>query len=92
MDFMTSLVTVSMVAGVVGVPLYLVWRFLRAYERRTAVHAASRQLRERVTALEARIEVLEAEHEQLTEGQRFTSAVLAARPTTRLDASSSDTT
>jgi cell shape-determining protein MreC len=86
MDFLTAFLSVSAVAGVVGLPIYVVFRFLRAYEQRTEVQADTRQLLERIEELEARVESLEAENEQLVEGQRFTSAVLAARPTDALPA------
>jgi hypothetical protein len=91
MDFLTAFAAVSGVAGVVGLPLYIVFRFLRAYEQRTELQADTRQLLDRIEALEGRLESLEAENEQLAEGQRFTSAVLAARatgagPTPRSDA------
>ena len=52
-------------------------RFLCAYEQRTAVQADAHAGAERWAAMEARLEVLEAEVRELAEGQQFTAAVLA---------------
>ena len=92
MDFLTAFLAVSAVTGVIGLPIYVVFRFLRAYERRTEVQADTRQLLDRLEEVEARLESLEAESEQLAEGQRFTSAVLAARPTAAAPTHRSDAT
>ena len=81
-DFLGTLVVVTLTAGVVGLPVYLIVRFLRAYEQRTAVQADAHARAERWAAMEARLEVLEAEVRELAEGQQFTAAVLAPAQST----------
>jgi hypothetical protein len=83
-DFLGTLLVVTLTAGVVGLPVYLIVRFLRAYEQRTAVRADARARAERWAAMEARLEVLEAEVRELAEGQQFTAAVLAPPHSTAL--------
>jgi hypothetical protein len=76
-DFLGALLVVTLTTGVVGLPIYLIVRFLRAYENRTAVQADAQARAERWAAMEARLEVLEAEVRELAEGERFTAAVRA---------------
>lgn len=63
---------------------YLVWRFVRAYERRSVAAGRLRALAHRVRTLEAAVSGVEGEVRQVAEAQRFTTALLttpaAARP------------
>lgn len=64
---------------IVGVPIYLVVRFLRAYERRTQSQVSGSDVGARLELLEAQVERLGREFERVAEGQRFTNALLSGR-------------
>lgn len=66
----------------------LAWRFVRAYERRSAGPRQVRALAQRVRLLEATLGRVEARVEDTAEAQRFTTQVLMPRtPSTRHDLS-----
>lgn len=63
--------------------LYLAWRFVRSHERRSGSGSGSsaeiETLSKRILALEERLDGVADSVDQLADGQRFTTNVLAAR-------------
>ncbi len=59
--------------------LYLALRFVRAHERRARGAAEATALAARVAALEEQVAAVGHVVDQVAEGQRFTTAVLAER-------------
>ena len=64
---------------VLGGGAYAVHRFLRAYERRASGESEVAALRDRVTALEEALDVMQGSVERLSAGQEFASQLLGAR-------------
>lgn len=62
-----------------AVLLYLAWRFVRSHERRSGSSTEIETMSRRILALEERLEGVADSVDQLADGQRFTTDVLAAR-------------
>lgn len=80
--------TLGIPLATVGVPIYFIVRFLRAYERRTSLAAVSPESGTRVealalhvAALETQIDALHSDVARLTESQQFTTKLLEQRAT-----------
>jgi cell division protein FtsB len=59
--------------------LVALWRFLRAYERRSSAHNDLATLSRRISQMEERIADLETHNESLVEEQRFLTNLLSER-------------
>lgn len=79
------LLTALIYLALLGGPAYLLVRFVRAYERRSAAPAELTTLAERVRLLEESNSRLESELAQVTESQRFTTKLLEERSTANSD-------
>lgn len=76
-------------ALMLGVPVvgtgYLVWRFIRAYERRGVARAELDVVKEQLARLEESVNAAGAHLESLSEGQRFTTQVLTERASRKVE-------
>ncbi len=68
---------------VLGLPFgaagIVVWRFIRAYERRSIAGSEIAQMQERLLRVEEALGSFQDQLDQISEGQRFTTQVLAGR-------------
>ena len=76
--FWVSLVVLGLM---VAIPLYLLVRFLRAYERRSRSAREAPSQAAVIEALEDEVAALRTNVAQLTDAQDFTTNLLRARPT-----------
>lgn len=66
--------------GLPGGAFYLLLRLVRAFERRSVARDEMATLEARILQLEEHVSALTEQLDQLAEGQRFTTRVLAERP------------
>lgn len=71
------LLALVLLGGLPASLFYLGLRFVRAQERRSIDTAEIEAIAARVGAMEERLEAMSSSLEQIAEGQRFTTAVLA---------------
>lgn len=92
--FLVVLLTIAFYAALIGAPIYLGLRFLRAYERRAGAQGVDQALAARVELLEEEVRRLSAEVERVEDGQRFLTALGpgAARPDAGVPAPTRDAT
>lgn len=74
-------VTLGFYGVMIGIPAYIAFRFLRAYEGRSKKPPEISDSAARIEALEAQVERLTTELEQLQEGQQFTNKLISERGT-----------
>lgn len=78
------MVTLAFYVSMIGLPIYIAFRFLRAYEGRAkrppeVSGKTANDTAARIEALEAQVERLSTELEQLQEGQQFTNKLINER-------------
>lgn len=69
------------IALIIGFPVYVIVRFLRAYERRTRVRDVDHGQEQQLEAMRETIERLEQEVQRLSEAQQFTTNLLTQNAT-----------
>jgi cell division protein FtsB len=69
------LVGLAFVVVPIAVPLYLIVRFMRAYERRTAITKGNNDSTATIASLEQEVESLRSEVAQLRDAQQFTKSL-----------------
>ena len=74
-----SLFALAIPIGIVGVLVYLGWRFVRAQEVRARVGSGDEGLTRRITELEEAVGRIDADLLRLDEGQRFMTRLLTER-------------
>lgn len=77
------LITALPIVLSIGVPVYLGFRFLRAYERRGRSMQNAGDSDARVAALEAEVALLAQQVEQMRKGQQFDAALREGLPRAR---------
>jgi hypothetical protein len=79
MSMLFPLLMMGVYLAIPAALLYLAWRFVRSHERRSGGSAEIEMMSKRILALEERLDGVADTVDQLADGQRFTTDVLAAR-------------